>query len=185
MRKPFKHWLAALLILTAAPAALASSIRQTEAAMVAYAEGRVAAAAVLFERAARAGNRVAQYRYAVMLQRGETTSDDANAAWRWLRRASYAGLPDAQYEFGHLYETGGMVTASLATAAQWYGRAARQGHSDAQVRLAALLLNDQAGPTDPEAAWRWLLAAARAGHLGALEDLVRLYQSGAGTARRE
>lgn len=179
------RWLIALLILATPPAALASSVRQTEAALSAYAEGRTEAAAVLFERAARAGNRVAQYHYATMLRRGEASSDDANAAWRWLRRASYAGLPDAQYEFGHLYETGRIVTRSLATAAEWYGRAARQGHPDAQVRLAALLLDEHAGPTDPETAWRWLLAAARAGHPGALEDLVRLYQSGLGAARRE
>jgi TPR repeat protein len=183
MRNRCRPWLVALLVLSATPVTLASSIAQTEAARAAYADGRTEVAAALFERAARAGNRVAQYRYAMMLQQGEIVARDANTAWRWLRRASYAGLPEAQYEFGRLYETGEIVTQSLATASQWYGRAARQGHPDAQVRLAALLLDDQAGPADPEAAWRWLLAAARAGHRGALDDLVRLYRSGRGAER--
>lgn len=181
MHEAFRHCLIALLVLTTTPSFATTTIQQTEAGISAYLDGQIEAAAVLFERAARAGNRVAQYHYAMMLQRGEATSNESNPQWRWLRRASYAGFPQAQYEFAHLYEQGKLVTQSLTTAVVWYRHAALQGHADAQVRLAALLLDERAGPTTPEAARLWLLAAARAGHAGALEGLVRLYQSRANT----
>ena len=185
MHDTLRHWLAALLILAAPATVLASAVQQTEAAITAHGNGQTRTAAAMFERAARAGNRIAQYHYAMMLQRGEATTVEANAPWRWLRRASYAGLSHAQYEFARMYEGSNGIAPSFSTAKYWYQRAARQGHTDAQVRLAALLLDDRAGSADQDAAWRWLLAAARAGHEGALADLVQLYQSRLRATQRE
>jgi TPR repeat protein len=70
----------------------------------AYEAGRLDEAAGLFERAARAGNRLAQFNYAMMLYRGETASakDDPSLGWRWLRRAAGAGLAQAQFSFARL-----------------------------------------------------------------------------------
>ena len=68
--------------------------------------GALDEAARLFELGARGGNRLAKFNLAMMLYREETTSNDHNAAWRWLRRAAQAGLPQAQYNFGLLYEHG-------------------------------------------------------------------------------
>ena len=57
------------------------------AGVAAYDRGALDEAARLFELGARGGNRLAKFNLAMMLYREETTSNDHNAAWRWLRRA--------------------------------------------------------------------------------------------------
>jgi len=148
-----------------------------EAAKRLYADDRPEEAALLFERAARAGNRYAQYRYAMMLLDGSAQSRESNAVWRWLRRAAGAGLAQAQFEFALRYERGDLVSPSMPVAIEWYRRAASQGHTEAQVHLARLLLerSEQSGAlTDRDQAVRWLGAAARSGHAAARAALQEL-----------
>lgn len=186
MQRLVRQCVAAVLIAGLAPIATAysSAATTTEAAMAVYAAGHIEEAAVLFERAARAGNRLAQFHYAMLLRRGEASSPESNAVWRWLRRSAEAGFPHAQYELARLYEEGaGRVRQSDGVAAEWYRRAAKQGHPDAQYRLATLQLDGIDIPDDALAAIRWLQAAARAGHVGAKRRLAQLYESGHGVDR--
>ena len=59
------------------------------------------------ELGARGGNRLAKFNLAMMLYREETTSNNHNAAWRWLpRRAPWAGACHRRnYNFGHSTST--------------------------------------------------------------------------------
>lgn len=155
----------------------------TETALAAHEAGRHAEAARLFERAARAGNRVAQLNYAMMLYRDEAASSEHNAAWRWLRKAAAAGLPEAQYRLGRLYALGAEgVRRAPRTAAEWYRRAARQGHVDAQRSLASMYLDGKELGHNHAAAARWYLAAARAGDVRAQYIVAEMYESGDGLA---
>ena len=155
-----------------------------ETALRAQEQGDHDRAARLFERAARAGNRLAQFHYAMLLRDGQIHSAENQAAWRWLRRAAGAGLPQAQFELATLYGRGDGVRQSYAVAAEWHRRAAEQGHADAQLHLAMLLLHGAGGDrrdgvaADPDVAVRWLHAAARAGHPEARRALARLYDGG-------
>lgn len=152
----------------------------TETAVAAYEAGRREEAASLFAMAARAGNRLAQFNYAMMLYRDEAESTDPNAAWRWLRRAAGAGLPQAQFNLALLYDHGDGVRKSLTTAAEWYRRAAEQGHVDAQVNLASMYFVGHGVPRDYEAAARWFLSAARGGDAGAQYIVASMYEAGDG-----
>lgn len=155
----------------------------TETAIAAQQAGRHAEAAWLFEHAARAGNRLAQYHYAMMLHRDEAASAEHNASWRWLRKAAAAGLPEAQFQFGLLYDRGDAgVRRSPTVAAEWYRRAAAQGHVDAQLGLASLYLRGEGLERDQAAAARWYLAAARSGDAAAQYIVAGMYEAGDGFA---
>lgn len=155
----------------------------TETALAAHEAGRHVEAARMFERAARAGNRVAQFNYAMMLFREETASPEHNAAWRWLRKAAAAGLPEAQYRLGRLYALGEAgVRQAPKTAAEWYRRAARQGHASAQRSLASMYRAGKELDHNQAAAARWYLAAARAGDARAQHIVAGMYESGDGFA---
>jgi TPR repeat protein len=56
-----------------------------------------------FERAARAGNAMGQYLYAVCLQTGTGVAKDQAAAIPWLQKASDQGLAIAQLQLGRAY----------------------------------------------------------------------------------
>jgi uncharacterized protein len=185
MRRLVRQLVVAALIAGVSPSGVAygTAAMQTTLAVDAYEAGHKDVAARLFEHAARAGNRLAQYRLAMMLRRGEAHSLEANAEWRWLRRSAGAGLPQAQFELARMYDEGAGVRQSYAVAAEWYGRAALQGQPDAQARLAALQLAGLGGEADPNSAIRWFRAAAGAGHQDAQRMLSQMYEAGHGVGR--
>ena len=82
----------------------------------AYERGDYAAARSLYDTAARAGDRLAQYNLAMMLVRGEGGPADTVAGVEWLTKSAEAGMAQAQYNLGLLYESGVGVPRSLATA---------------------------------------------------------------------
>src|SRR6185436_5324092 len=96
----------------------------------AYQRGDFIEAAKHYETAARGGNRLAQYNYAMMLLKGEGIPLDANAAVVWLRKAADQGLPQAQYNLGLLHEHGQVLPRSQVDATAWFKQAAEQGHVD-------------------------------------------------------
>jgi len=148
----------------------------------AYSEQAHHLAARDFEVAGRRGNRLAQYNLAIMLARGEASSDEAYPVWRWLRRASLQGLPQAQYAFALLYANGDGVERNAQIAAQWYRKAAVQGHLGAQLALAHMYLN--AGtPGDARHAAHWFKAAALAGDRNAQRQLAHMLENGEGVPR--
>ena len=82
---------------------------QTREAVVAYEAGRFDEALQGFSSAARQGNRLAQFNYAMMLLRGEGTAARPQEALVWLRKAADNGMTHAQYTWGDLYERGELV----------------------------------------------------------------------------
>ncbi|MBS0543495.1 MAG: sel1 repeat family protein [Proteobacteria bacterium] len=174
---------AALLLLVPPAHAAPPAADVAQAGVAAYEDGRMAEAGALFERAARAGNRLAQFNYAMMLYRGEAPAQEVanDAAWGWLRRAAGAGLPQAQYVLAQLYDHGNGVPRSLTTAEEWYRRAAEQGHVEAQIALATMyFVGTPVAAPDYEKAARWYLAAARAGEPGAQFLVADMYDKGYG-----
>jgi TPR repeat protein len=97
-------------------ACLAGPAPAADAGWRAYERGDYAAARSLYDAAARAGDRLAQYNLAMMLMRGEGGATDTGAGVVWLTRAADAGMAQAQYNLGLLFESGVGVPRSLKPA---------------------------------------------------------------------
>lgn len=100
-----------------------------------YESGKYREAYIWFQRAATAGDRIAQNWMGVMLERGEGVRQSAVQAANWYRRAAFQGDANAEYNLGRLYEEGKGVEKDPAQAEQWYEKAARQGHEKAVAAL--------------------------------------------------
>ena len=149
----------------------------------AYERGDYAAARSLYDTAARAGDRLAQYNLAMMLVRGEGGPADTVAGVQWLTKSAEAGMAQAQYNLGLLYESGVGVPRSLTTATLWWEKAAEQDHADAQVQLATQYFLGRGAPKDWKLAARWYEAAAENGDAGAQYIIASFYEHGDGVAQ--
>jgi formylglycine-generating enzyme required for sulfatase activity len=109
-----------------------------------------------WRRLASAGDRLAQYHFATLLQRDGQQKD----AMTWYRRAAEQGVPAAQFA---LYRLQGLT---LEEARRWLGQAAEAGHARARLALAELLSAD-----DPKSAYMWLELAIA---VAAEDDVLRL-----------
>jgi hypothetical protein len=89
----------------------------TDSAWRAYERGDYATAATLYAQAAKHGDRLAQFNYAMMLLRGEAVATERGEAVSWLRKAADAGMMQAQYNLALLYEKGTGVPRSLTATA--------------------------------------------------------------------
>jgi hypothetical protein len=106
--------------------------------------GDMAAAFLVFRRAAETGNPAAQLELATFFDplatpaRGGFTPDGARAA-DWYERAALAGNTEAQRKLGLLLAKGGAgLTADAAKAKTWLQQAAAQNDADAKKALEAL-----------------------------------------------
>jgi len=154
-----------------------------DSAWRAYERGDHTVAATLYADAARHGDRLAQFNYAMMLFRAEANETERGEAVRWLRRAADAGLMQAQYNMGLLYENGRAVRKSLTEATAWFERAAEQGHTDAQVSTATQYFLGRGAPRDYAKAAYWYREAANGGDVGAQYILASMYEKGDGVAK--
>ncbi|GAA0831462.1 sel1 repeat family protein [Cupriavidus pauculus] len=136
---------------------------QTREAVAAYEAGRFDVAIQGFAEAARKGNRLAQFNYAMMLLRGEGTAAKPQEALIWLRKAADNRMTHAQFTFGDLYERGELVPRSLEEANRWYERAAQGGHVQAQMALATNYFTGRGVPLDYGRAFGWYSKAAASG----------------------
>jgi len=155
----------------------------TDSAWRAYERGDHTVAAALYADAARHGDRLAQFNYAMMLLRGEAVATERGEAVSWLRKAADAGMMQAQYNLALLYEKGTGVPKSLTEATAWFERAAEQGHTDAQVNVATQYFLGRGAPKDYAKAARWYREAANGGDVGAQYILASMYEKGDGVAR--
>lgn len=147
-------------------------------AAIKAAEARDSIEAVsLFKRAADAGHKQAQARYADYVKLGQLT-DEALMYYRM----SIQSDPVGQYGLGTMYEEGDGVKQDFGVSRFLFGLAAEQGHQDASFRLAEAYIKGQAGlditaRQSPEA----LAAIRRAaghGHLRAIDALEVAYRTG-------
>ena len=104
----------------------------------------MAAAFLVFRRAAETGNASAQVELASFYDplstppKGDFTPDGARAA-DWYERAALAGLPEAQRKLGLLLVSGGGGLApDPAKARNWLQQAAAQNDAEAKKALDAL-----------------------------------------------
>ena len=146
-----------------------------------YQKGDYAGAAQRFLTDAKAGKRLAQFNYAMMLLRGET-SGSTDQALSWLRKSADLGLAQAQYNLGLLYENGKIGPLSQTEATRWFRHAAEQGHTDAAVSLATQYFLGRGAPKNESEAARWYESAAEDGDVGSQYIIASCYERGYGVA---
>ena len=120
------------------------------------------------QRAAAQGLAPAQFRLALMYDRGWGVQQSDIKAVRWLRKAAEQGLAEAQYNLGSRYESGQGVTQDHAEAASWFRKAAEQGSVNAQKNLGATYGLGQGVPGSYSEAYVWSSIAAESGDKGAI-----------------
>lgn len=90
-----------------------------------------AAVADVFETAARGGDPVAAFNYAVCLKGGMGRRADVSGAAEWMRFAGENGVVNALYWYGHMLAESGDAEG----AREWIGRAADEGMPEAAREL--------------------------------------------------
>lgn len=89
-----------------------------------------------YERAADAGNRIAQYHLGKLYLRGEVIPKDTTKAMEYLTAAAEQGHQYAQYALGKLYLAGDEIPQDQEQSAHWLSKSAAQGNQYAQFLLA-------------------------------------------------
>ncbi len=133
----------------------------------------------LLEKAAEAGNPVANFRLAV--QALSVEKPDLLIGYGHLLKAASGNLVEAQNELGLLYLSGKLAAADSAAGVAWLTRAAQGGYAQAQNNLATLYERGAAGLTQNlENAGQLYSLAANQGHGPATLALARLLNEGVG-----
>ena len=130
-------------------------------------------AAEWFEKAARRGLAVAQYRLGTLYERGRGVTRDAKEALKWYEKAARAGNVKAMHNLAVMLTNGQGGRTSYAEAARWFLSAARHGLRDSQYNLAVLYQRGLGVLKDEEEAYKWYGIAARIGDT----DAARLRES--------
>ncbi|MEO8004900.1 MAG: tetratricopeptide repeat protein [Betaproteobacteria bacterium] len=103
---------------------------------VRFQAGDHAGAAKILERAAAAGNAVAQLRLALLYDTGDGVPRSAKTAMQWYARAAAQGEPESQNQMGLFFELGQGVPENWDLAAQLFRASALQGWMKGQFSLA-------------------------------------------------
>ena len=109
--------------------------------------------------AASAGLAPAQYRLAVLYERGDGVAKDIGIAKSWYQRAAEQGNVKAMHNLAVAVsrESG---SADYALAAKWYREAASHGLADSQFNLGVLAEHGLGMEKDLSAAYHWFALAA-------------------------
>ena len=121
----------------------------------------------LYRRAAELGDASAQFKMALMYDRGKGLPQDYVEAVRWYRKSAEQGFAEAQYNLASMYDSGVGVPQEYAEAVMWYRKAAEQGHANAQNNLGAKYGRGQGVPQSHAEAYVWLSIATMSGNKGA------------------
>lgn len=135
--------------------------------------------------AARAGDRLAQYRLSKMLESGRGFDKrHEREAWYWLKKAAAKGHTQAQFELGlrHLFGVCG-VFKSFYHARRWLRAAAEREHSEAAYYLGFMYRHGLSVVASQESAFFWFQKSARLGYSKALCALGCMYEHGIGCAK--
>lgn len=136
-----------------------------------YQQDDMASALIAWRKAALAGDALAQYNLAVMLENGNGETASAGLAACWYRQSSAQGYAPAQNNLGILYQDGRGVAQDYVRAADYYQSAAESGLAPAQRHLAILLEAGWGVPRDPAEALMWLKRSAEKGYPPAARTL--------------
>jgi TPR repeat protein len=129
------------------------------------------------------GDAQAQYRLALLHERGVEVERDRDTAAKWYRRAAEQGHARAQFKLASYYRQGRLNGVDLAEAKRWYAQAADQGLARAQYNLGVLVQRGIGGTPDPGRAAELYREAAAGGVAAAHMSLGLLYTAGEGMAR--
>jgi localization factor PodJL len=116
-------------------------------------------AARWFALAASAGLAPAQYRLAVLYERGEGVAKDLGMAKSWYQRAAEQGNVKAMHNLA-VAVSRESESADYALAAKWYREAAAYGLADSQFNLGVLAEHGLGMQKDLAEAYRWFALAA-------------------------
>lgn len=116
-------------------------------------------AARWFALAASAGLAPAQYRLAVLYERGEGVAKDLGMAKSWYARAAEQGNVKAMHNLA-VAVSRESESADYALAAKWYREAAAYGLADSQFNLGVLAEHGLGMQKDMAEAYRWFALAA-------------------------
>jgi len=124
----------------------------------------------LYRRAAELGDASAQFKMALMYDRGKGMPQDYVEAVRWYRKSAEQGFVEAQYNLGSMYDSGVGVPQEYAEAVIWYRKAAEQGHANAQNNLGAKYGRGQGVPRSHAEAYVWFSIAVMSGNKSAIKN---------------
>ncbi len=124
-------------------------------------------AAKWFERAAKQGLAIAQYRLATQYEKGRGVTQNDATARDWYEKAAAAGNVKAMHNLAVIHAEGRGTAQDFTTAARWFTQAADYGLGDSQYNLA--ILNERGLGVEKNLvdAYKWLDIATRGGDKGA------------------
>lgn len=120
-------------------------------------------AAAWLQKAAAAGEPVAQYRFGTLVEHGRGVKLDQAAAMKLYAAAAGQGNRNAMHNLAAAYASGIGVKTDFAEAARWFQRAANLGLSDSQFNLGVLYQRGQGVARNLVEAYKWYAIAARSG----------------------
>jgi TPR repeat protein len=136
--------------------------------------------AMLFKKAADAGDDFGTTLFAQALQSGLGVPRDEARAAELVKAAAARGLVESELEYARILTFGIGVAKDEAAGTAIYRRIAETAETTAQFGLAMAYLYGKGIPRDPAAAVRWADAAARQGSSVAQRTLGDLYRAGTG-----
>ena len=120
-------------------------------------------AADWYERAAKAGFAMAQYRIGSLYERGEGVPRDLSSAQSWYAKASEKGNARATHNLAVLLSEGATAEPDYARAAQYFLRAANLNVADSQYNLGVLYARGLGVGVDLVQSYKWFALAAQQG----------------------
>lgn len=138
-------------------------VARYQMALSQLADGNLEDGTALMRRAAEQGLTPAQYRYGLMLQRGEGVDANPAEARDWIVQAAEAGHVRAMHMAGSMYISAAATPENQTLAAYWFEEAALHGHQNGQFNLGVLYEEGFGVPVSPGDAYAWFLVAERSG----------------------
>jgi hypothetical protein len=125
--------------------------------------GDHAGAAKIVQRAAEAGNAIAQLRLALLYDQGDGVPQSAQSAFTWYSRAAAQGEPESQNQVGLFYELGEGVPENWDLAARLFQASAQQGWVKGQFALGRAYQFGIGVPQNRQVAIAWFAKAGAQG----------------------
>ena len=145
-----------------------------EEGRIAYAEGNINAALVLWRPLAERGDADAQFALGTLYYAGLVVPVDYTESSYWFLRAAEQGYGAAQYNLGNAYKRGEGVRANSKMAVQWWRKAAQQDFAAAQYNLASAYHTGDGIARDEARAMVLYRQSAEHGHQPAIDLLAQL-----------
>lgn len=132
---------------------------------------------------AQAGDKEAQFSYAMRLTAFYPKESDYQKAIVWLQKSAEQGYSSAQNNLGYWYMHGYGVNKDLEQSFYWYKKAAEQGHKKALYNVAVCYEYGYGVKKSESDAFYWYKKAADQGNKDALFELGKCYYYAIGPSR--